>query len=82
MAQNMIQVSIPFDTLVETVGNLTLENKRRLWTLLNEQLALAEEELWEQDPAFRSEIEEARAAYRAGDYMTLEEYAARQKKSK
>ncbi len=29
---------------------------------------------WEEDPGIQSEIREARAAYDAGDYVTLEEY--------
>jgi len=37
----------------------------------------AEEERWEHDPAVLVQIQEARAAYQAGDYITLEEYVAR-----
>lgn len=47
--------------------------KHRLWELLYEQVAQAEEELWEQDPGFQAEIREARAAYEAGDYVTIDE---------
>lgn len=33
-------------------------------------------ELWERDPAFQAEIQEARAAYQAGDYVTIDEHIA------
>jgi len=48
----------------------------RLWELLEEQLAQAEEEAWEQDPTVQAEIREARAAYQAGDCVTIDEYIA------
>lgn len=52
------------------------EGKRRLWELLDEQIAQAEERVWEQDPTIQAEIREARAAYQTGDYVTIDEYAA------
>jgi len=44
--------------------------------LLDEQLAQAEEQAWEQDTTVEAEMREARAAYRAGDYMTIDQYVA------
>jgi hypothetical protein len=46
---------------------------------LDEQIAQAEEEAWEQDPTVQAEIREARAAYQAGDYVTIDEYIARRR---
>ena len=51
--------------------------KRRLSELLNEQIAQSEERAWEHDPTVRAEIREARAAFKAGDYMSIDEYVAR-----
>jgi len=76
MTHNTIKLSIPFESLVGAISNLSLEDKVTLSQLLEEQLAQSEEEIWEQDPTVRSEIEEARAAYQAGDYLTIEDYAA------
>lgn len=80
MAQETVRLSIPFESLVNSVADLSLKDKRRLWVVLNEQLALAEEDAWEQDSAFQAEIQEARVAYEAGDYVTIDEYVARRPK--
>jgi len=77
VSQESVKLLIPFESLAESVSELNVTEKLRLWKLLEEQLAQAEEERWEQDPAVQSEIREARAAYQAGDYVSLEEYAAR-----
>ncbi len=39
-------------------------------------MADVEEEMWDEDPALQDEIREARAAYQAGDYVTIDEYIA------
>ncbi len=39
-------------------------------------MADAEEEMWDEDPAVQAEIREARDAYQAGDYVTIDEYIA------
>jgi len=67
---------IPFDSLVDSVTKLHLRDKFRLWELLDEQMADVEEELWDEDPAVQAEIREARDAYQAGDYVTIDEYIA------
>jgi hypothetical protein len=77
MAQKTVKLSIPFDALVSSLARLSLTEKRRLWEVLDEQIAQVEEEGWERDPASQQELREARAAYAAGDYVTIEEYVAR-----
>ena len=72
MAQESARLLIPFESLVDSVAELSLRDKLRLWELLDEQIARAEEEAWEQDPTVQAEIREARAAYQAGDYLTLD----------
>jgi len=69
-------VKIPFDSLVDSVTKLHLRDKFRLWELLDEQMADVEEELWDEDPAVQAEIREARDAYQAGDYATIDKYIA------
>ena len=73
MTQESVRLLIPFESLVDSVAQLSLRDKLRLWELLDEQIAQAEEEAWEQDPTVQAEIREARAAYRAGDYVTIDE---------
>jgi len=79
MAQESVRLLISFESLVDSVTELSLRDKLRLWELLDEQIAQAEEEAWEQDPTAQAEIQEARAAYQAGDYMTIDEYIARRR---
>ena len=80
MVQETVKLLIPFEALADSVAELSLEDKRRLWELLDEQIAQAEEEMWEQAPTVQAEIREARAAYQAGDYMTIDEYVAQRHK--
>jgi len=77
MSQTAVNLLIPFESLVDSITKLDLREKYRLWELLDEQMAQVEEELWEQDSTFQAEIREARAAYHAGDYVTIDEYIAR-----
>lgn len=71
MAHDIVKLLIPFESLIDSVTALGVEDKRRLWELLNEQMAQFEEEMWEQDPKVRAEMQEARAAYESGDYVTI-----------
>jgi len=65
---------IPFESLADYVEKLSIEDKTRLWELLEEQLAQAEEDILEQDPIIQSEINKARKAYKAKDYISIDEY--------
>ena len=76
MAPESVELSIPFESLVDSVTNLHLQDKFRLWELLDEQMADVEEDAWGEDPAVQAEIRDARAAYQAGDYVTIDEYIA------
>ncbi len=76
MTQETVRLLIPFEALADSVTGLSLKDKRRLWELLDEQMAQAEEELWERDPAVQAEIQGTRAAYQAGDYVTIDEHIA------
>ena len=73
MAQDSVRLLIPFESLIDSVAELSLRDKLRLWEFLDEQIAQAEEEAWEQDPTVQAEIREARAAYQARDYMAIGE---------
>jgi hypothetical protein len=66
-----------FELLVEVIASLSLEDKHKLFHLLDEEIAQAEEELAE-NPAIQAEIQEARTEYQTGDYLTLDEYIAHQ----
>ena len=79
MAQGTVKLRIPFEVLADSVVRLSLKDKLRLWELLDREIAQAEEEVWERDPVVQAEMREARSAYLAGDYATIDEYVARQR---
>lgn len=78
MTQETVNLKISFESLVNAIASLGLEEQRKLWQILNEQIAEAEDKLLEEDPNAQAEIEEARTAYQLGDYLTLDEYIAQQ----
>ena len=59
------------DFMEESVKDLNFDEKYRLWELLEEQIAQAEEEMLEQDPSVQAEIRTACEEYRSGDYETI-----------
>ena len=79
MTPESVELLIPFESLVKSVTKLRLRDKFRLWELLDEQMAHAEEKEWEEDPSVKAEIQEARDAYQAGDYVTIGEYIAQRR---
>ena len=78
MTKETVKMSIPFESLLESISKLKLQDKLRLWKSLNEQLAQIEEESYEANPTIQSEIREARIAYQAGDYVTLDDYISQE----
>jgi len=80
--QEIVELSIPFESLIECIEKLNMQEKIRLWEMLNEQLSQVEEELLEQDSIIKAEIQEARNAYQAGDYITIDEYVSKRGKNK
>ncbi|QYX31251.1 hypothetical protein [Sphaerospermopsis torques-reginae] len=72
----IVNLQIPFESLITAISSLKLEEKQKLLELLEEQLLEDEEDLIEQNTQIISEIAEARKAYQNGDYQTIQEYIA------
>lgn len=72
-----VNLSIPFESLVNAIQSLSLEDQQKLLEILEDQIFEAEEE-WENSPEILAEVEEARQAYQAGDYQTIEEFISNQ----
>lgn len=79
MVAGTLKNAASFDALVDAIGNLSLTDKQRLLDVMETLVAGAEEEVLEQDPAVRAEMQAARDAYAAGDYVTIEDYLADQR---
>jgi len=76
MVEADINISVPFKSLVSSIKRLPYKEKVGLLEMIEEQL---EEELMQRNPFIQKEIEDARAAYKIGDYATIDEYKARNK---
>ena len=74
MIHTTVQMQIPFESLIESISRLGLEEKRQIESILEQQIEQAEEDLWDRDPIVQAEIREARVDYAAGNYVTLDEY--------
>lgn len=79
MIHEPVKLLLPFDVLVDSITQMGINDKRRLWEVLEEQMAQAEEELWERDSTIQAEIREARSDYEKGDFVTFDEYIAQQR---
>lgn len=47
MTQASVRLQIPFESLLDAINNLPLEDKHRLWQLLDEEIRKVETELEE-----------------------------------
>lgn len=72
----IVRLQVTFESLIEAIASLSLEEKRNLLDILEEQIFEAEEDLIEQHPQILAEVSEARKAYQNGDYTTIQEYIA------
>jgi len=81
MAKKNIKLTVPFESLLKCVSDLKVQDKLHLLALLESELAQIEEEAWEKDPSIRAEIQEARAAFESGDYITIDEYLGYKKEN-
>ena len=70
MAENIVKIDISFQSLLEAISSLEVAQKQKLWELLEAELFPDEED----SPEDIAEIEAARADYKAGDYITFDEY--------
>ena len=76
-----INLTIPLETLTDALCSLDLEQKRQLLEILEQKIFEEEEETYEDDSETIAEIETIRAEYKAGDYLTLDEYLPKNSES-
>ncbi|MBA3425526.1 MAG: hypothetical protein H0U04_13530 [Rubrobacter sp.] len=71
-----IKVPVPFETLLGSIAELSLEDKVLLRESLDEQIEAVAEENSETE----IEVREARNAYEHGDYVSVEDYLTRRQR--
>ncbi|MEI3651186.1 MAG: hypothetical protein V6D39_14590 [Dolichospermum lemmermannii FEM_B0920] len=57
MSQTGLNLFIPMDLLINSLNALTLSEKQQLWRILDEAIADAEEENWQEDEETKKEIQ-------------------------
>ncbi len=77
MAKSDINISVPLESLISSIKKLKYKDQIMLLELIEEQL---EEKLIIRNPSILKEIDEAREAYKNGNYVTLDEYKKRNRK--
>jgi hypothetical protein len=71
MATNF-EFHVPFESLIEAITSLDLEQKHQILGILEDRLFEAEEDAIEQDPLVAAEIDEAQKEYQIVDYQTIQ----------
>ena len=79
-AQATVRVSVTFEALKDAIRQLCLEDKLQLAAELDSQILQEEEERYGPSQEEAAVAEEARAAFRAGDYVTFDEYLAERRR--
>ncbi len=69
-----VKINIPFEALLNSIAELSVEEKIQLRNSLDDQIDALEEE---ESPETETEVREAREAYRRGGYITIDEYIER-----
>jgi hypothetical protein len=75
MAENILKIGVSLESLQEAILSLGMAEKRKLWTLLEAELSVDEED----SPEDIAEIQAARTDYAGGDYMTFDQYRSQRK---
>lgn len=70
MAGETVKINVPFEALLDSISGLSVEEKMQLRDSLDDQIDALEKER----PEIEAEVREARKAYEAGDYTTIDEY--------
>ncbi|MBM4167056.1 MAG: hypothetical protein FJ218_09110 [Ignavibacteria bacterium] len=79
MQSTLQHTSTQFNSFVESFSHLDLSEKRQLWKTIYGTLEEIEDELFEQDSIIQNEVREAREEYKAGKYVTLDEFISKRK---
>lgn len=72
MAGETVKINISFEALLDSIAELSAEEKIQLRNSLDEQIDALEE-----SPEIEAEVREARTAYERGDYVSIDEYVER-----
>lgn len=69
-----INLQLSLQDLANAIASLSLEEKRQLQEIIEQQIFEAEEDLFEDDPETSAEIQTVEAEYVSGNYQSLDNY--------
>lgn len=75
MTENNLKVNISFQSLLEAISSLGIDEKHKLWELLEAELLANDKNILEDI----AEIQAARDDYKAGEYTTFDQYVAQRR---
>jgi len=61
-------------SVLESINSLSPEEKHQLWQILEETIAISEEENCIRDEETIAEIQQVREEYKRGEYITFNQY--------
>ena len=73
---------VTLKAITETIQSLNIEEKYQLLEIIEQQIFAAEEENYEDDRETLNEMEAIQNEYKAGKYITFDEYRKNRSKSK
>ena len=74
---NIVNIQVPFEFLLQALQTLSPREKYTLLERLEEDLFQSEDDM-ENDPIVTAAVLASRQAYQQGDYVTIQDYIARQ----
>ena len=74
---NIVNIQVPFEFLLQALQTLSPREKYTLLERLEEDLFQSEDDT-ENDPIVAAAVLASRQAYQRGDYVTIQDYIARQ----
>jgi hypothetical protein len=70
----IVQLQLSFESLVEAIASLNLDEKRQLQEVIEQQIFEAKEVLYEDDPETLAEIAAVREEIAAGNYISMKSF--------
>ncbi len=79
MNRATVNISIPFQSLKDSISKISMDEKIQIADILECEI-IKEFDILEQNKKVKQEIKDARKAYKAGEFLTLDDYLSKRKK--
>lgn len=79
MNRATVNISIPFQSLKESISQISLDEKIKIADILESEI-IKEFDILEKKNKVKQEIKDARKAYKDGEFSTLDDYLSKRNK--